>query len=105
MIRLVQHHLLHAQQRMKHQVDKRRSERVFNFGDRVYLKLQLQPYVQTSVVAPRANHKLAYKYFGPFEIVREVGAVAYKLRLSASASIHPVFHDVSQLNSSVRPSY
>jgi hypothetical protein len=100
MVRSVHHHLLRAQQRMKHFADKRHSERVFNVGDMVYLKLH--PYVQTSV-APRASHKLAYKYFGPFEILHKVGAVAYKLKLPESASIRPVFH-VSQLKPSVHPS-
>jgi transposase InsO family protein len=36
---LIKQHLLRAQRRMKHQADKTRSERVFNIGDWVYLKL------------------------------------------------------------------
>ncbi|EMS46801.1 UDP-glycosyltransferase 87A2 [Triticum urartu] len=58
-------------------------------GDQVFLKLQ--PYIQTSV-APRANHKLAYKYYGPFPIVAKINEVAYKLQLPPQATIHPVFH-------------
>lgn len=50
---------------MKKQADKRRSERVFQIGDQVFLKLQ--PYIQSSV-AHRANHKLAFKFFGPFTV-------------------------------------
>jgi hypothetical protein len=49
---------------MKHQEDKRRSNREFQVGDLVYMKLQ--PYAQSSV-AQRANQKLAFKYFGPYE--------------------------------------
>ena len=36
---LVQQHLLRAQERMKRQADKGRSERVFSVGDKVFLKL------------------------------------------------------------------
>jgi hypothetical protein len=59
----------------------------------VYLKLQ--PYVQSSL-ATRANHKLSFKYFGPFAIIQRIGKVAYKLQLPSSSTVHPVFH-VSQL--------
>jgi len=59
-----------------HQADKHRSERHFNVGDEVFVKLQ--PYVQ-STLAPRTNQKLSFKYFGPFTILERVGSVAYKL--------------------------
>lgn len=93
MQQLVKQHLVRAQERMKRQADKKRSERVFAVGDKVFLKFQ--PYVQSSL-APRANQKLAFKFFGPFTIIEKIGAVAYKLQLPDSAAIHPVFH-VSQL--------
>jgi hypothetical protein len=78
MFTLIQQHLTRAQKRMKHQADKSRSERVFSMGDWEYLKLH--PYVQASL-APRANQKLAYKFFGPFQVVSRVGDIAYKLKL------------------------
>jgi hypothetical protein len=86
---LIRQQLLRAQQRMKHQADKHRTERSFSVGDRVWLKLQ--PYVQRSV-SSRISSKLSYRYFGPFEIEARVGAVAYKLKLPPSSSIHNVFH-------------
>ncbi|WVZ85511.1 hypothetical protein U9M48_032433 [Paspalum notatum var. saurae] len=58
MVQLLQQQLVRVQQRQKHQADKGRSERVFQVGDLVYLKLQ--PYVQSSLVK-RANHKLAFR--------------------------------------------
>ena len=85
----VKQHLLRAQQRMKHMADKNRTERSFNVGEQVFLKLQ--PYVQSSVVH-RANHKLAFKYFGPYTIVDKIGEVAYKLELPPDSRIHQVFH-------------
>jgi hypothetical protein len=82
---------------MKHQADKKHSERSFVVGDKVYLKLQ--PYVQASL-ALRANRKLAFKFFGPYVITEKIGAVAYKLALPPGAAIHPVFH-VSLLKKAV----
>jgi hypothetical protein len=93
MTSLIKLHLTRSKDRMKRQADKKRSARVFAVGDMVFLKLQ--PYIQSSL-APWSNQKLAFKFFGPFEVIARVGQVAYKLRLPASSSIHPVFH-VSQL--------
>lgn len=96
---LLQQHLNRAQQPMKTQADKKRSFRQFAVGDKVFLKLQ--PYIQTSV-APRANHKLAFKFFGPFPILERINDVAYKLQLPPQATVHPVFH-VSQLRRAILP--
>lgn len=96
MLQLVHQHLLRAQTRMKRQADKRHSERSFAVGDMVFVKLQ--PYVQSSV-ARRAHQKLAFRFFGPYRVLSRIGAVAYKLELPPSGSVHPVFH-VSQLKAS-----
>jgi hypothetical protein len=97
MVQVNKQHLLRAQQRMKLQADKNRSEISFEVGDKVFLKLQ--PYVQSSL-AKRAHQKLAFKYFGPYIIA--IGSVAYRLNLPASNSIHSMFH-VSQLKNLVSP--
>lgn len=96
---VIQQQLHRARQLMKNQAEKKRSFRQFQVGDRVFLKLQ--PYIQTSI-APRANHKLSYKFYGPFTIIAKVNDVAYKLELPPQATVHPVFH-VSQLRQALLP--
>nr|XP_020157508.1 uncharacterized protein LOC109742823 [Aegilops tauschii subsp. strangulata] len=86
-------HILRAQHRFKKQADQHCTERSFEVGDSVLLKLQ--PYAQSSV-ANRPCAKLAYKYFGPFTVLAKIGNLAYKLELPTDSKIHPVFH-VSQL--------
>ena len=81
---------------MKRQADKHRSERSFAVGNWVFSKVR--PYVQSSL-ACHANQKLSFRFFGPYKILERIGAAVYKLDLSPSSSIHPVFH-VSQLKAS-----
>ena len=87
--RLLVDQLDKARLRMKHYADKKRSEREFQVGDEVYLKLQ--PYKQTSL-ALRKNLKLSSRYYGPYAVVAKVGPVAYKLQLPTTSKLHPVFH-------------
>jgi hypothetical protein len=91
---------MHARQIMKAQADKHRSDRQFAVGDWVFLKVQ--PYVQNSV-ADRASHKLAFRFFCPFQVEARVGEVSYKLRLPPKTLIYPVVH-VSLLRSAHPPS-
>jgi hypothetical protein len=81
---LIQQHWAHAQLCMKHQADKNRTECAFSMGDWVYVKLQ--PYVQT-YVAPRANQKLAFRFFGPYKIEERIGSVAYRLQLPTESVV------------------
>jgi len=74
---------------MKQVADKRRTERSFEVGEQVYLKVRRflqQPY--TTILAS----KLSPKYFGPFPILGKVGVVAYRLQLLEGVQVHLVFH-------------
>jgi hypothetical protein len=61
--------------------------------------MKLQPYIQSSVML-RANQKLSFKYFGPFEVLERIGTMAYKLCLPDHSAIHLVVH-VSHLKLAV----
>ncbi|PKA50779.1 putative mitochondrial protein [Apostasia shenzhenica] len=78
-----------AQQRMKQQADRHRTERELQVGEWVYVKLQMY---RQETVAKRRNYKLAPKYFGPFQVEERIRKVAYRLHLSEVSKIHPVFH-------------
>jgi hypothetical protein len=92
-IDLLKKNLQAAQARMKLFADRKRTERVFQVGEMVLLKLQ--PYAQATVIN-RPYPKLAYKYFGPYKILDKVGQVSYRLELPVGTKVHNVFH-ISQL--------
>ena len=89
MLAHLRENLHHAQNRMKQQVDQHRSERQFQEGDQVFLRLQ--PYKQTSL-KDKGCQKLSPKFYGPYQVLQHIGEVAYKLALPPTAKIHPVFH-------------
>jgi hypothetical protein len=74
-----------AQERMneKHQGEE------FVEGDWVFLKLH--PYRQASVYLSK-NTKLSAPFYGPFQIIKKISPVAYKLDLPQGSRIHQVFH-------------
>ena len=88
-IAALKHNLVQAQNAMKLQADQHRSNRVFEVGDWVYLRLQ--PYKQQSI-AHKASHKLSPRFYGPFQVLQRIGVATYKLQLPLESRIHPVFH-------------
>ncbi|CAM8957104.1 unnamed protein product [Rhodiola kirilowii] len=77
-----------AARRMKKWADKKRRDVEFKAGDLVLVKL-----LPLQFKAFRKVHKgLIRKYEGPFEVIKSVGKVSYKLNLPPKLKIHPVFH-------------
>ena len=66
MLAHLRENLHQAQNRMKQQVDQHRSERQFQEGDQVFLRLQ--PYKQTSL-KDKGCQKLSPKFYGPYQVL------------------------------------
>ena len=79
--------LASAQNMMKQYAEKRRSDREFKVGEKVYLKLRY-PYLKA--FSQRPISKLSPQYFGPFSITEKIGKVAYMLQLPEGTNIHLV---------------
>ncbi|KAJ7299882.1 hypothetical protein O6H91_Y124500 [Diphasiastrum complanatum] len=84
-----QDHMREAQQKMKYYADKLRSFREFHEGD--YMYLRIQPYCQ-SVLKKTQSEKLCPRFYGPFQIVKCVGELAYELDLPIIIKMHNLFH-------------
>jgi hypothetical protein len=89
-LQILKDNLTMAQNRMKQQADQHRSERSFEVGDWVFLRLQ--PYKQMSLKQAKKDNKLSPNYYGPYKVLQNIGTMAYKLELPASSRVHPVFH-------------
>lgn len=88
-LQMLKQQLAKAHNRTVQMANKHRSERGFEVGQWVYLKL---PAYQQHSVHHRSNQKLSARYYGPFEIIKKVGKIAYKLNLPPQSKIHPTFH-------------
>jgi hypothetical protein len=89
-LQILKDNLTMAQNCMKQQANQHRSERSFELGDWVFLRLQ--PYKQMSLKQAKKDNKLSPKYYGPYKVLQKIGTMAYKLELPASSQVHPVFH-------------
>lgn len=82
-----------ARDQMKQTANQTRSDRNFNMGDWIFLKFH--PYSQHSM-RTRQKRKLKPMYFGSFQLLDWIGAIAYMLDLSNTTLIHSTIH-LSQL--------
>ncbi|KAL5814386.1 hypothetical protein ACOSQ4_025027 [Xanthoceras sorbifolium] len=73
-IKELKRNLTLAQERMKKQADRGRREVQFEVRDFVYLKLH------------------PYRFFGPSEVLKKIGQVAYRIALPPGAQIHDIVH-------------
>ena len=92
-MKVLKDNLHHAQNQQKIYVDQKRVERSFQIGDLVFLRLQ--PYKQSSLKINGAE-KLKPHFYGPYQILRKIGEVAYEIELPDNSKIHNIFH-VSKL--------
>lgn len=84
---VLKHNLEKAQQRMK-MLANRQTYHTFQIGEWVYVKLQ--PYRQVSM--HQGIKIFQPKYFGPFQVIKIIGKVAYRLQLPNDILLHNVFH-------------
>ncbi|KAI5424975.1 hypothetical protein KIW84_030956 [Lathyrus oleraceus] len=72
---------------MQQQENKHISDRQFQIGDDVYLKLQQH---RQQSLRDSSFHKLSLKFYGPFRVLYIIGKVVYSLDLPPMADIHPL---------------
>ena len=88
-VSFIRQRLLMAQNRQKSYADVQRQPLEFEDGDHVFLKVM----PKRGVVRFGKCGKLSLRFIGPFEILKRVGTVAYRLVLLPSMSgVHEVFH-------------
>ena len=67
---------------MKQQAYQHRSERSFEQGDWVFMRIK--PYIQMSLKKLNKDNKLAPKYCGPYKVLQNIGSMDYKLDIPSS---------------------
>ena len=77
-----------AQRRMRKYADKHRRSLEFQVGDRVLLKLT--PQIWKKVSDKRYHNGLVQRYDGPFEVIKRVDNVVYRLKLPERMKVHPM---------------
>ena len=78
-----------ASRHMKKYVDKGRRPLEFEQGEMVILKLT--PQIWKKSIYKQFQRGLIQKYDGPFEVVKRIGNVTYKLKLPERLKLHPTF--------------
>ncbi|KAH9288362.1 hypothetical protein KI387_032479, partial [Taxus chinensis] len=88
-VTLIRQRLQEAQDRQKKYADQHRTDRSFEVGTKVFLRVR----PHKSPIRYGKGSKLAPRFVGPFEILERLGPLAYRLALPPSLSrVHDVFH-------------
>lgn len=87
-VRKVQQNLKEAQNRQESYANQKIRHFEFQVGDHVYLKFK----ARKSSLKLENRAKLAPRFCGPFDILAQIGPVAYQLALPANLRINNVFH-------------
>ncbi|MGJ2631375.1 hypothetical protein ACR8J5_22395, partial [Salmonella enterica subsp. enterica serovar Paratyphi A] len=85
---VIRENLKRASDRQKSYADLHRSARIFSKGDQVFLRVK----PKRSSLKLGQFKKLAFRYCGPFEVLKRVGEQSYELALPSHMRIHNVFH-------------
>ena len=81
--------LKEAQDRQKSYADARRTDRSYEVGDHVFIRIR----PNKSTIQFGEGTKLSPRFIGPFEILERIGPVAYRLALPPHLHrTHNVFH-------------
>nr|XP_025702610.1 uncharacterized protein LOC112803324 [Arachis hypogaea] len=92
-IKKIRSRMLLAQSHQKSYVDQRQKSLEFEEGEHVFLKITPTTKIGRSVKTKKLNPR----YIGPFEILKRIGLVAYRIALTPHLSnLHDMFH-ISQL--------
>jgi hypothetical protein len=88
-VRQIRQRLKEAQDRQKSYADAHRTDRRYEVGDQVFVRIK----PNKSTIRFGKGTKLSPRFIGPFKVVERVGPVAYRLALPPHLHrIHNVFH-------------
>ncbi|XP_070036774.1 uncharacterized protein [Nicotiana tomentosiformis] len=88
-VKLIQNLLRTEQSRQKSYANRKVRDVAYMVGEKVFLRVS----PMKGVMRFGKKDKLSSRHNGPFEVLKRIGEVAYKLALPSSVSgVHPMFH-------------
>ncbi len=87
-LQAIRQSLKRASDRQKSYADLKRTTRNFQPGEKVFLRVK----PKRSSLKLGKYRKLAYRYCGPYDVIRRIGEQSYELALPSHLHVHNVFH-------------